>query len=117
MAKLFVKRKDWKWYGQSMYKSEYNFQLITEVGEFLISTIGIADHKGNGEFETIVNPIMDGRRCSDDTPIQEFQVIACSEYNNTSDANEGHVLMCERCASSPSYSSDPLWWKISSNLK
>jgi len=106
-------RKEWKWFGLAGHfcgARECRYHLCTQVGDFLISTVG-AYFPGNTEtmqeigcgrqFETMV--FKAGEPCSEigcmcGQPRIDGCGIDMKGYNTAGEAQEGHMLMCNKFA-------------------
>lgn len=122
------KGSGWKWYGFAghLSVSEWcRFHLCTEIGEFVISTVGkyVPPHNGGGPegdeatwlkkhpngatigcdrtYETMVfraTGHCTAKECNCGLPLHEGGELASEGYNNPGDAAKGHMLMCAKVA-------------------
>ena len=102
-------KKNWKWFGDAGHfclASKCRFHLCTEVGKFLVSTVGDL-HKNpedenpeplgiyDGFYETAVFPTLETRcSCGCGMPDIDLQQIEMVRFNTRKEANEGHLQMC-----------------------
>jgi len=101
-----IEEKDWVWTGYARHfigGSDCRFFMGTEIGDYLVSTVGEYRPKGtieeignNRTFETMVFPLSDdccscgcGMRTVGDLTELEFE-----GYNTPLEAREGHMRMC-----------------------
>lgn len=101
---------NWKWYGNAGHLAvshQCRFHLSTEVGNYLVSTIGEwyparskeMDTIGTGSkdfYETYVFKL-DGTRCKCGCGLPGIHLseIAGLRYETPKEANEGHIKFCE----------------------
>lgn len=120
---------DWKWFGNAGHficGQWCRFHLTTQVGTYLVSTVGeyVHPHHGAGseqgeaewlkknwpgedigygrKYETMVfragNPC-DSPRCGGcGLPQIDGAELDCNGYNNAGDATRGHMALCEKWA-------------------
>jgi len=103
---------DWIWYGNAGHfcaSSQCRFHLCTEIGDYLISTVGEyyrdQDDKemstlgiGSKDFyETYVFRRTKERcKCGCGLPDIELSEIDGTRYATPREANEGHIRFCEK---------------------
>ena len=103
--------KDWKWYGNAGHfcgSSECHFHMCTEVGGYLVSTVGEYQPypkqpkqtigAGSKDFyETYVFKRTDERcACGCGLPEISLAEIEGIRWETPKDANEGHLAMCKK---------------------
>ena len=101
-----INQSEWKWYGNAGHficGHLCRFHLTTEVGRYLVSTVGEyispmtneVDEVGCGrKYETMVFKVIDHRDCG--CPDVEFAELDCRGYNNHQDATRGHIAVCRK---------------------
>lgn len=103
-----IPKTDWKWYGLPGHfigASRCYFHLCTVIGDYIISTVGHYHPRddeppqqiGLGRlYETMV--FKGGRLCSCGCgmPTHNGRELECVGYNTVKDANDGHMVVCER---------------------
>ena len=125
---MSVPHKDWQWFGRAGHFicGEYcRFHLCTKVGPWLVSTIGDLVHPRNsgssemterkwrmenpdGEpigygrfYETMVFRISGLCGCGCGQPAIIPKELDFRGYNNTAEATNGHLEICEKWAATP----------------
>ena len=108
-----IDEKDWVWYGNAGHfigGSECRFHLCTEVGDYLVSTVGEYHPYLDKEKRTIGGGSADfyetyvfkrtGGRCGCDCGLPEIDLgeIEGSRWATPKEANEGHLDACKRFA-------------------
>lgn len=101
-------KKEWKWFGSAGHCCVGHlceFHLATQVGEYLISTIG--GYRPNGKeykplglnyddlYETFVFTVGGLCRCGCGLP-DAIEEIDSKRYSCVKDAQEGHMKFCEK---------------------
>lgn len=105
-----MSKADWIWMGHGGHfigGNECRFRLNTKVGNYIVSTVGEYYPMSNADkpysigynrtFETMVFKAVKG-----DAPCCPFEadvsagVLEMVPYNTPGDAQEGHMLMCEK---------------------
>jgi len=104
-------KKNWKWYGNAGHfcnSRKCRFHMCTEVGDYLVSTVGeYYPHSqdtmetlgagANDFYETYVFKILDSRcSCGCGLPHINLSEIKGVKYVTPKEANEGHMAMCEK---------------------
>jgi len=100
--------KDWRWYGNAGHfccSQDCEFHLCTEVGEYLISTVGeyYPDGRKGGMksvawdkdyYETMVFKWAGRCECGCGLPEISGSEIECRRYETPEQANKGHLDIC-----------------------
>lgn len=98
--------KDWKWYGNPVHlcvSSKCRFHLTTEVGAYVVATIGEYFPAGKDEmeeigigrkYETMVFLINGRCECGCGLPEIELGEKDSRFYNDAKAATEGHMDLC-----------------------
>lgn len=106
-----VKREDWKWFGYAGHLcvgKRCAFHLSTQVGHFLVSTVGhyLPPNKDRMEpigasedalFETMVFPCDPGDVGADPN-VTSWSSVDGDRYAKSIDAERGHYTFCEKWA-------------------
>ena len=107
-----IEKQDWIWHalpGHYICADRCIFRLTTEIGNYLISTVGemiALTSKGEWEdidagrkYETIVFKITSrckARNCRCLFPHHDGQELDTKGYNLRREAQKGHLAMCEK---------------------
>jgi len=108
---------EWRWYGTPGHficADRCRFHLCTEVGEFLVSTVGMmvplnipgkktprTQYEEVGYkrlFETMVFKMKDRCSCGCRMPLIDGVELLCEGYHTAFEANQGHWATCFRVA-------------------
>jgi hypothetical protein len=106
--------RDWKWFGTPghlIVAASCRFHLCTQVGKYLVSTVGEYYPDRNQTkpeeigcdrlYETMVFEAGEpcaAKGCGCGLPDISGRDLECAGYNRRGDANEGHLKMCEKYA-------------------
>lgn len=105
-----IPKESWKWFGSPGHFCvchRCQFHLCTQVGNYLVSTVGDYLPEGaesfkpvnsSGLFETMVFAVSGPCPCGCGAPDHNGRELEVQSYNTRKEANEGHVTMCERAA-------------------
>lgn len=108
-----ITQDKWKWFGFAAHYilgSECKFHLATQVGEYLVSTVGALVIKdGNGwqeigldrKFETMVfnaGKPCDSMICGCGVPDIDGHELDFMPAKDPGEATESHMKMCKKCA-------------------
>jgi len=104
-----MKRVEWVWQGvpgHFICAFECRFRLSTQVGKYLVSTVGELVREGQNEFqeiglnrkyETMVFGDLVKCECGCEYYIPgNFSEIDFAPYNTSVDAQKGHMKMCKK---------------------
>lgn len=108
-----IPAEDWKWYGSPAHfvgRADCTFHLATEVGEYLVSTVGDywptggavesqAQEIGSGRlYETMVFRFKDRCPCGCRMPLAEGNPLDAVGCNDSDTANKTHLNLCRKYA-------------------
>ena len=124
-----IAEKDWKWFGHAAHficGTWCRFHMATQIGEYLISTVGLYVHpskSGGGEqveaeflsknpngqeigcgrfYETMVfktsKKICKNEKCGCGLPEIDSLELDSEAYQKAGDARAGHMKMCKKWA-------------------
>ena len=106
-----IPKSKWKWFGIPLHfcaADQCYFRLSTQVGDYLISTVGELDMPNlpgmevgiDRKYETMVfkaGPPCAIKKCNCGIPSPaNLTELEMKPYNTRKDAQEGHMAMCEK---------------------
>lgn len=113
MNRAAIKASEWRWYGEALHlcvSSKCLFHLATEIGGFVVSTVGDyhpADLDGMPEslgvkddefYETAVFRFSKRCDCGCQKPIIEVPELKTVKTSDPKKATEVHMEMCKQAA-------------------
>lgn len=106
-----IKQSEWKWFGTPLHficSHDCRFHLGTQVGEYVISTVGEYRPKDSKQMETLgygdkrfyetMVFKADGKHEGCDCPDIEPSEIEVEYYQEHGQADKGHVALCLKYA-------------------